>query len=170
MIFVTVGNHNQPFNRLLQWIDEIARERIFSERFFVQRGHTKLALASCESVDFLDSQEFDACLAQAVALVTHAGQGTIFASLAAGLTPVVVPRLKRFNEHTNDHQLQIALAFEQQGLIRVAHTRDELTLHLSAVLQAKRRPKRHMRPNERLLSIVRSYLDAVAAQLSERWH
>lgn len=43
-------------------------------------------------------------------VVTHAGVGSILAARRAGHIPLVVPRLKRFNEHVDDHQAELTRA------------------------------------------------------------
>jgi UDP-N-acetylglucosamine transferase subunit ALG13 len=43
-------------------------------------------------------------------VVTHAGVGSILAARNAGHVPLVVPRLKRFNEHVDDHQAELTRA------------------------------------------------------------
>lgn len=53
----------------------------------------------------------------ASAVVCHAGVGTIMTTLHEGVMPVVVPRLRRYNEHVDDHQLQIAREFAAQRLV-----------------------------------------------------
>ena len=36
MIFVTVGTHEQPFNRLIQKIDELKKDSIINEDVIIQ--------------------------------------------------------------------------------------------------------------------------------------
>ena len=38
MIFVTVGTHEQPFNRLVQKIDELKRDGVITEDVVIQTG------------------------------------------------------------------------------------------------------------------------------------
>ena len=38
MIFVTVGTHEQPFNRLIQKIDELKKDGIINEDVIIQTG------------------------------------------------------------------------------------------------------------------------------------
>jgi UDP-N-acetylglucosamine transferase subunit ALG13 len=47
--------------------------------------------------------------------VCHAGIGTVSEVLTAKRPLIVVPRLKQYNEHMNDHQLDLARAVERRG-------------------------------------------------------
>ena len=38
MIFVTVGTHEQPFNRLIQRIDELKRDGVIKDDVIIQTG------------------------------------------------------------------------------------------------------------------------------------
>ena len=38
MIFVTVGTHEQPFNRLIEYIDNLKRDGIITEEVIMQTG------------------------------------------------------------------------------------------------------------------------------------
>ena len=38
MIFVTVGTHEQPFNRLIQKVDELKKDGVITEDVIIQTG------------------------------------------------------------------------------------------------------------------------------------
>ncbi len=48
MIFVTVGTHEQPFNRLIQKVDELKHDGIIKDDVIIQRAlvHTSRNTAS----------------------------------------------------------------------------------------------------------------------------
>lgn len=45
MIFVTVGTHEQPFNRLIQEVDRLKRENIIKDEVQMQTGILHLSAA-----------------------------------------------------------------------------------------------------------------------------
>jgi UDP-N-acetylglucosamine transferase subunit ALG13 len=47
--------------------------------------------------------------------VTHTGVGSVLCAREAGHVPVVVPRLHRFGEHVDDHQLELVAALGADG-------------------------------------------------------
>ena len=40
MIFVTVGTHEQPFNRLIQEVDHLVETGVIKEEVFIQTGYS----------------------------------------------------------------------------------------------------------------------------------
>ena len=113
MIFVTVGTHNQGFDRLVKAADLYAAGT--PEQVVIQKGASSYAPQHAESFDFAPSQRIHELSAAARVIVTHAGAGSILTSLTTAATVVVVPRLKRYGEHLDDHQLELAEALHREG-------------------------------------------------------
>lgn len=101
MIFVTVGSHHQPFDRLVRACAELAE----LERVVVQRGPSATRPSGCEVHDWLEPHAFEALLAEARLVVCHAGPATLEAVVRAGSIPLVVPRRRLWREHVDDHQV-----------------------------------------------------------------
>ena len=49
MIFVTVGTHEQQFNRLIEKIDNLKKDGIIKEDVFIQTGFSTYEYADCNS-------------------------------------------------------------------------------------------------------------------------
>lgn len=117
MILVTLGTHDQPFERALRLAEPLASQ----DEVVVQHGHTPPP-SWCEPsrcLRFVEYEQLAALVEEADAVVSHAGVGTIVTALGYGKTPVVIPRLARYGEHVDDHQMQIANAFAERGLVVV---------------------------------------------------
>jgi UDP-N-acetylglucosamine--N-acetylmuramyl-(pentapeptide) pyrophosphoryl-undecaprenol N-acetylglucosamine transferase len=67
------------------------------------------------------------------AVVVHAGVGAALEALDAGRRPLLVPRLRRFGEHVDDHQLQVARELERRDLAMV---RDAAALSAADLTEA----------------------------------
>ena len=104
MIFVTVGTHEQPFNRLLREVDRLAAEEGLPQPVFCQTGYSSYRPA-VRSVSMLPYAEMQEYLSSADVVVSHGGPGSILPVLAAGKPLVLVPRQRRFHEHVDDHQV-----------------------------------------------------------------
>lgn len=102
MIFVTVGTHELPFDRLVRAAASLAAT---GERVVVQRGTSREPAVGCEVHDHLPPDAWAARIAEARVVVCHAGPATLEAAVAAGRIPVVVPRRRLWREHVDDHQL-----------------------------------------------------------------
>jgi len=112
LILVTVGMHNAPFDRLVRAADEMAS--LIEEPVVIQRGVSRYTPMFGQYVDFTGEVQMQAWMSQVRAVVSHAGAGSILSALKAGKPLVLVPRLRRFGEHVDDHQLELAEALAQR--------------------------------------------------------
>lgn len=115
MIFATVGTHKQGFERMVQAFDLLARENEFDEELIIQYGTSGYVPQHATAFQWATSQRMDQLTQSARILVTHAAAGAIILGLQAQKPLVVIPRRKQFEEHMDDHQLQLANALEQSG-------------------------------------------------------
>ena len=108
MIFVTVGTHEQPFNRLIQKIDELKKDGIINEDVIIQTGFSTYEPKYCQWSKLIPYQQMVKNVADAHIVITHGGPASFIMPLQIGKTPIVVPRQHQFNEHVNDHQVEFA--------------------------------------------------------------
>ena len=118
MIFVTVGTHEQQFNRLVKCIDNLKRDGIISEEVIIQTGFSTYEPKFCKWSKLLPYKEMVQNVADARIVITHGGPASFIMPLQIGKTPIVVPRQKKYDEHINDHQVDFARAVaERMGTI-----------------------------------------------------
>ncbi len=108
MIFVTVGTHEQPFNRLVKKMDELKKEGIITEEVIIQTGFSTYKPQYCQWSKLIPYQQMIKNVEDARIVITHGGPASFIMPLQIGKTPIVVPRQQRFNEHVNDHQVEFA--------------------------------------------------------------
>lgn len=108
MIFVTVGTHEQPFNRLIQKVDELKRDDIIKEDVIIQTGFSTYEPQYCQWSKLIPYQQMVKNVEEAHIVITHGGPASFIMPLQIGKTPIVVPRQHQFNEHVNDHQVEFA--------------------------------------------------------------
>jgi beta-1,4-N-acetylglucosaminyltransferase len=113
MILVTVGTHNQGFNRLVQAMDELAAR--LDEPVVIQRGSSTYEPQHAAHFSFTTGQHMAQLTSEARVVVCHAAAGTIIMALRQGKPLVVVPRLQRCGEVVDDHQLQLAAGLADTG-------------------------------------------------------
>ncbi|CAM3215998.1 glycosyltransferase [Lactiplantibacillus plajomi] len=121
MIFVTVGTHEQPFNRLIKKIDELKRDELFGDDVVIQTGYSDYKPNNCEHSKFFGHDEMQQLVKDARIVITHGGPSSFIMPLQVQKVPIVVPRLKAFNEHVNNHQLDFArqVATRQKNILVV---------------------------------------------------
>lgn len=114
MIFVTVGTHEQPFNRLMKEIDKIALQLDGKEEIIVQYGFsTNIPEHVTDAEAFFSSNEMNQLMMKARIIITHGGPSSIIEGIQLKKPVIVVPRQKKFKEHVNNHQFLFAKEMEQ---------------------------------------------------------
>lgn len=108
MIFVTVGTHEQPFNRLVQEIDNLKRDGVITEDVIMQTGYSTYEPKYCQWDKLIPYKQMIKNVEDARIVITHGGPASFIMPLQIGKTPIVVPRQKKFDEHVNDHQVEFA--------------------------------------------------------------
>lgn len=118
MIFVTVGTHEQPFNRLIQKVDELKKEGTIQDDVIIQTGFSTYEPKHCQWSKLIPYQQMVKYVAEAYIVITHGGPASFIMPLQIGKTPIVVPRQHCFNEHVNDHQMEFTQNVAQRmGMI-----------------------------------------------------
>ncbi|MDT2877633.1 glycosyltransferase [Lactococcus lactis] len=115
MIFVTVGTHEQPFNRLIQKIDELVRDGEIEDDVFMQIGYSTYEPKYTKWKKIIGYDEMSDYLMKSDVVITHGGPSTYMQVLQNGKIPIVVPRREEFNEHVNDHQLWVSKQVIDKG-------------------------------------------------------
>ena len=108
MIFVTVGTHEQPFDRLLKAIDDLKRDGIITEEVIIQSGYSTYVPKYCKWEKLIPYKDMIKNVENARIVITHGGPASFIMPLQIGKIPVVVPRQRKFNEHVNNHQVEFA--------------------------------------------------------------
>lgn len=111
MIFVTVGTHEQPFNRLIKYVDNWAKG--VEEEVLIQTGVSRYKPVNCRWQQFFKQQEMYDLIEQARIIITHGGPSCYMDVLQRGKIPIVVPRHHEFREHVDDHQLEISREYKR---------------------------------------------------------
>lgn len=133
MILVTLGTQKQPFTRLL---DAIENANIKDE-IIVQAGHTKYLSNKMKIFDFISYEEMDKLVDKADIIITHGGTGSIVGPLKKHKKIIAVPRLNKYGEHVDDHQIQIVDMFADVGYIMKYDDGDDLEKIISEIKKKK---------------------------------
>ena len=121
MIFVTLGSQKFQFNRLLKKIDELISDGIINEEVFAQIGESTYTPKQFSYTRFLNREEFSEYMEKCNIVITHGGTGVIINAVKKGKKVIAVPRLKKYNEHVDNHQLQLLKEFEDMRIIETCY-------------------------------------------------
>ncbi|MHC1724383.1 MAG: PssE/Cps14G family polysaccharide biosynthesis glycosyltransferase [Aminipila sp.] len=133
MIFVTVGSQKFQFNRLLKKVDELIADMTIKEEVFAQIGYSDYRPTNYRYKEFLDSDEFVDTMGKCDILITHGGTGAIICGVKKGKKVIAVPRLVKYSEHVDDHQLQLLKQFDELKIIYPCYDSDELDSSLKMI-------------------------------------
>ncbi|MCD8337629.1 MAG: beta(1,3)galactosyltransferase EpsH [Lachnospiraceae bacterium] len=133
MIFITVGSQKFQFNRLLKAVDHLVASGCVEDAVFAQTGYSDYKPQHYEYKPFLNRDEFAEMEGKADIIITHGGTGAIIGAVKKGKKVIAVPRLAKYGEHVDDHQLQLIEQFTKSNLISSCESLDELGLVLNEI-------------------------------------
>ena len=125
MIFVTVGTHEQPFNRLVEYMDHWSMNH--NEEVIIQTGFSTYEPKKARWSRLYPYKTMVEMIEKARIVITHGGPSSFILPLQIGKVPIVVPRRHEYHEHVNDHQVEFSKAVaERQGNIIVVEEVEKL--------------------------------------------
>jgi UDP-N-acetylglucosamine transferase subunit ALG13 len=128
MIFAISGTQKFQFDRMFKAIDILIEQEKITDEIFAQIGCSNYIPKNFRYERFLPMQAFDNCIDNANLIIAHSGEGVILTSLKKRKRMVVVPRLAKFGEHVDDHQLEIARAFSERNLLEICYDAENLEM------------------------------------------
>lgn len=152
MIFITLGSQKFQFNRLLKAVDEIAVD----EDVFAQIGYSDYKPQHYKYKQFLDRDEFEDMMSKADIVITHGGTGAIIEAVKKGKKVIAVPRLKKYGEHVDDHQIQLIGEFKNLELIYACKDMD---LEKAIEIVRKTEYKSYQSNTEKIIKSLEEFID-----------
>jgi UDP-N-acetylglucosamine transferase subunit ALG13 len=117
MIFVVLGTWEAPFARPLIEIEHAVQSGLINEPVIVQSGNTNYSSSLLQMVPFFGREELERMYEQTALVVCQAGVGSIMLGLKKSKKVISVARLSKFNEHIDDHQIEILDVFSKSGAV-----------------------------------------------------
>lgn len=159
MIFVTVGTQ-EPFDRLIRAVDEVYNE-LFDKDIFVQAPMANFQPKNFKPVRFINPSGYSEIFERADLIIGHAGTGTIISALLKQKPLIIMPRICKFGEHRNDHQLSTVQKFGLIDNIHVAENEIALKKLLNEVNSKKFTGSKKLADSasEELITSIRDYIN-----------
>ncbi len=159
MIFVVLGTFELPFDRLLKEVDKQISAGNIKEEVLVQAGHTKYRSNQMEFIDFTTYEHMAELYRKASFIITHGGTGSITMGMGMGKKMIAVPRLVKYGEHNDNHQIEIVRQFRQTGHILSWDDNTDMGDVLKEVDTFK--PVPFKSGNKEILNILRDFIDGI---------
>lgn len=156
MIFIILGTQKFQLNRLLKEVDALCAKGQIDEKVFAQIGHSDYMPQYYEYVDFLDRDLFEQKIKQSSLVITHSGVGSIITSIQSGKPVIVYPRLCKYKEHVDNHQLEIAEAFAKKNYVLCCNEEDDLG---NLIIKSRNMKfEKYVSSTENIIKIVADYI------------
>ena len=157
MILVLLGTQNNSFDRLLQEIDNCIDNNTIKEDVIVQAGHTVYNSSKMQILDFISSEELNDLMSRADFIITHGGVGSILNSIKLGKKVIAIPRLAKYKEHVNDHQIQIVEKFSTENYILGINDVSELQKAILSINSFT--PKKFESNTNNIINIIDNFIN-----------
>ena len=152
MIFITLGSQKFQFNRLLEAVDKLKTE----EEIFAQIGYSDYKPKNYKYKEFLDRDEFSSVMDKADIVTTHGGTGAIISAVKKGKKVIAVPRLAKYGEHVDDHQIQLISQFKELNLI---YSCEDMDLQKALETVKKTAYKAYQSNTERIIENLEKFIE-----------
>ncbi len=110
IILVTVGTCQYDFERLFSYIYQMPLYQDDRVEWVIQVAHNDLEIKPSNGrvVNMVSRDEMENLVKSASLVISHCGIGSINLMLSYQKNVIFVPRVRNYNEFSDDHQLQIA--------------------------------------------------------------
>lgn len=158
-ILVTIGSMvEKKFTRLFTIIDELCEEGVLDgTQVTAQEGFDNYQSTRFCCFDMMPNEAFKQLIDQCDLIIAHAGIGTVISCIKKGKKVIIFPRMAKYDEHYDDHQLELAELFTKKGYVLQARTKEELKLciqNLDSFI-----PVQFISNNERMNKLVTGFIE-----------
>ena len=157
MIFVTLGSQKFQFNILLIELDKLVEEEKICNDIFAQIGYSDYKPKNYEFKEFLDREQFAEFMDKCDTVITHGGTGAIVGAVKRDKKVIAVPRLAKFGEHVDDHQLQIIDQFTNMNFI--VGVKDTNEIYEALELLKTMKFKKYISNTENIINEIEKYIN-----------
>lgn len=127
-VLVTIGSMvEKKFIRLFNLLEELCEEGILRGKDVVaQVGFDNYKAKNFQTFDMIADDDFKKLIGESDLIITHAGTGTVTSCLKQNKKVIIFPRMKEFDEHYDDHQLELCDLFKKDGHVLCATNKEQL--------------------------------------------
>ena len=158
MILVTLGTQDKKFYRILEELAKLINKEKINDEVIVQAGcSSDFKSDSMKIFDLIPMDEFDDLISKCDLLITHGGVGSILNGVKHGKKVIAIPRLSKYGEHVNDHQIQIVNNFSDEGYILKVDNINDLFETINKSKSFK--PKKYIANNKKFIKVLEDEID-----------
>lgn len=156
MIFICVGSREYQFNRLLKELDYLVEKKHITEEIYAQIGQSSYLPKNFKYERFLSEEKFKNYQSNADLIISHGGTGALIGALKLNKQVIAVPRLAKFGEHIDDHQLQVAGVLAKEGYLSCVLDMKELLENINSMKETVI-TKKYKKPSQ-VLNVIENFI------------
>ena len=113
-LFIPLGTQKFPFNRLIDTLNKYVKEGLYlPEEILIQSSVYEIEPLFLHK-EIIPIEQFNKYLNETPIIITHSGVNSIISCMNLNKKFIVVPRLKEYGEHIDNHQVEIAELMENK--------------------------------------------------------
>lgn len=114
-LFVPLGTQKFPFNRLIEALNALVEKGLYKpEEIVMQSSIYEEVEPKFTHYELIPAEQFEELIDKAELVITHSGVNSIISCMKRKKPLVIVPRLKKYGEHVDNHQVEIAELMKQK--------------------------------------------------------
>lgn len=157
LIFITVGSREYPFDRLLEQIDYLLEIGEIKEKVFAQIGQSTYIPKHFSFKRFISQEEFSKYQDEAHIIISHGGTGSLIGALKKEKKVIAVPRLAKFKEHIDDHQMQVSSVLHEENFLVMVTDIKELGVAIKELENNSVQIKKYDKPSH-VLEVIDNFI------------
>ena len=156
-LFVPLGTQKFPFNRLIKALNALVEKGVFKPEEIVMQSSLYEVEPKFTHYELIPASKFEELIEKAELVITHSGVNSIISCMKRKKPLVIVPRLKQYGEHVDNHQVEIAQLMKQKFDVIVVEDMKDLE---GAIKEAKNHVyKQWVSHNSELVRAIKDIVD-----------
>ena len=107
-LFVPLGTQKFPFGRIITALNELVEQGRYKADEIVMQSALYPVKPEFTHLGLIPNEDFNRYMSEAEVVVTHSGVNSIISCMELSKPLVVCPRLHEYEEHVDNHQMEIA--------------------------------------------------------------
>lgn len=113
-LFVPLGTQKFPFNRLIEALNGLVERGLYKPEEIVMQSSIYEVEPKFTHYELIPAAQFDELIDKAELVITHSGVNSIISCMKRKKPLIIMPRLKKYGEHVDNHQVEIAELMKQK--------------------------------------------------------
>ena len=158
-LFVPLGTQKFPFNRLIAALNRLVEKGLYKPEEIVMQSSVYEVEPKFTHYELIPAAQFDELIDKAQLVITHSGVNSIISCMKRKKPLIIVPRMKKYGEHVDNHQEEIAeLMSRKFGVVVV----EDLSKLEEAIEEAKHHEyKAWVSHNAELVNAIKKVVDSL---------